>query len=53
MTIDQEYVQGAKNAIRVCLNIQPNERVTVMQLEQVDVIATESLQACLDRAHDV
>lgn len=28
--VNQEYVQGAKNAVRVCLNIQPHERVTVI-----------------------
>lgn len=28
--INQDYVQGARNAIRVCLNIQPHERVTVI-----------------------
>ena len=29
-TFDRELVPGAKNAIRVCLNVQPQERVTVV-----------------------
>jgi leucyl aminopeptidase (aminopeptidase T) len=29
-TIDQELLPGARNAVRVCLNIQPAERVTVI-----------------------
>lgn len=28
--VNQDYAQGAVNAIRVCLNIQPHERVTVI-----------------------
>ena len=44
MTIDQEYVQGAKNAIRVCLNIQPNERVTVITDEASRAIAASLIE---------
>jgi aminopeptidase len=29
-TYDQELAPGARNAIRVCLNVQPHERVTVI-----------------------
>jgi len=29
-SINKEYLQGARNAVRVCLNIQPHERVTVI-----------------------
>jgi leucyl aminopeptidase (aminopeptidase T) len=29
-TINQDYLPGARNAIRVCLNVQPQERVTVI-----------------------
>jgi aminopeptidase len=29
-TYDAELIQGARNAVRVCLNIQPTERVTVI-----------------------
>jgi len=28
--VDQELVPGARNAVRVCLNVQPHERVTVI-----------------------
>lgn len=30
MDVDQELVPGARNAVRVCLNVQPHERVTVI-----------------------
>ncbi|MNL36236.1 hypothetical protein D3C87_1583060 [compost metagenome] len=46
-SLRDEVVQHPKRLV------ERNKRVTVMQLEQVDVIATESLQTCLDRAHDV
>jgi aminopeptidase len=29
-TFDPELTPGARNAVRVCLNIQPHERVTVI-----------------------
>jgi aminopeptidase len=44
MTIDQEYIQGAKNAVRVCLNIQPHERVTVITDEASKDIAASLIQ---------
>ena len=44
MTIDQEYIQGAKNAIRVCLNIQPHERVTVITDHACKDIAASLIQ---------
>ena len=28
--MDQELQPGARNAIRVCLNVQPDERVTLI-----------------------
>ena len=33
--IDPELLPGARNAIRVCLNVQPHERVTVITDEIV------------------
>jgi leucyl aminopeptidase (aminopeptidase T) len=29
-TVDSELLPGARNAVRVCLNIQPAERVTLI-----------------------
>jgi aminopeptidase len=38
---DQELAPGARNAIRVCLNVQPNERVTVIaDRECADIAAS-------------
>jgi aminopeptidase len=38
---DQELVPGARNAIRVCLNVQPHERVTVISdRECADIAAS-------------
>jgi len=40
-TFDQELVPGARNAIRVCLNVQPHERVTVISdRECADIAAS-------------
>ena len=40
-TYDQELVPGARNAIRVCLNVQPHERVTVISdRECADIAAS-------------
>jgi aminopeptidase len=36
---DQELAPGARNAIRVCLNVQPNERVTVIADRECSDIA--------------
>lgn len=36
---DQELVPGARNAIRVCLNVQPTERVTVVADRECEDIA--------------
>ena len=41
-TFDLELVPGARNAIRVCLNVQPHERVTVIADR-----ACEDIAACL------
>ena len=38
-TFDQELVPGARNAIRVCLNVQPHERVTVIADRDCEDIA--------------
>ena len=38
-TFDQELVPGARNAIRVCLNVQPNERVTIVADRDCEDIA--------------
>ena len=37
--IDPELLPGARNAIRVCLNVQPHERVTVITDEACRSIA--------------
>ena len=37
--IDQELLPGARNAVRVCLNIQPHERVTLITDEACAEIA--------------
>ena len=38
---DQELAPGARNAIRVCLNVQPHERVTVISdRECADIAAS-------------
>ena len=40
-TFDKELVPGARNAIRVCLNVQPHERVTVISdRECADIAAS-------------
>jgi aminopeptidase len=38
-TYDQELAPGARNAIRVCLNVQPHERVTVIADRDCEDIA--------------
>ncbi|HYE88683.1 MAG TPA: aminopeptidase [Vicinamibacterales bacterium] len=38
-TFDQELAPGARNAIRVCLNVQPHERVTVIADRDCEDIA--------------
>ena len=38
-TYDQELAPGARNAIRVCLNVQPHERVTVISDRECEDIA--------------
>ena len=37
---DKELAPGARNAIRVCLNVQPHERVTVVADRECEDIAT-------------
>lgn len=37
--VDQELLPGARNAIRVCLNVQPTERVTVITDRECEDIA--------------
>jgi len=44
VNIDQEYVQGARNAVRVCLDIQPHERVTLITDEASREIAASLIQ---------
>ena len=40
-TFDKELVPGARNAIRVCLNVQPHERVTIISdRECADIAAS-------------
>ena len=36
---DKELAPGARNAIRVCLNVQPHERVTVIADKDCEDIA--------------
>lgn len=38
-TFDSELTPGARNAIRVCLNVQPSERVTVITDHECEEIA--------------
>jgi leucyl aminopeptidase (aminopeptidase T) len=38
-TFDKDLVPGARNAIRVCLNVQPHERVTVIADRECEDIA--------------
>src|SRR3954469_16310531 len=38
-TFDKELAPGARNAIRVCLNVQPHERVTVITDRECQDIA--------------
>ena len=40
MAVDSELLPGARNAIRVCLNVQPTERVTVITDRECEAIAT-------------
>jgi leucyl aminopeptidase (aminopeptidase T) len=42
--IDQELEPGARNAIRVCLNVQPDERVTVITDRECREIAEALVQ---------
>jgi aminopeptidase len=37
--VDQDLLPGARNAIRVCLNVQPSERVTVITDRECEDIA--------------
>ena len=40
-TVDPELLPGARNAIRVCLNVQPHERVTLItDRECADIAAS-------------
>ena len=43
-TIDAELAPGARNAIRICLRLQPNERITIITDEATAEIAA-ALQA--------
>jgi aminopeptidase len=42
-TVDEELIPGARNAIRICLKLQPNERITIITDEETRDIA-EALQ---------
>ncbi|MBA3831897.1 MAG: aminopeptidase [Chthoniobacterales bacterium] len=44
LAIDPELIPGARNAIRVCLRLQPNERITIITDEATREIAA-ALQA--------
>jgi len=46
-TFDQELAPGARNAIRVCLNVQPHERVTVITDRECEDIAASLVQILL------
>ncbi len=39
-TIDAELIPGARNAIRDCLRVKPEERVTIITDEETQAIAT-------------
>lgn len=39
-TVDQELIPGARNAIRDCLRVKPEERVTIITDEETEEIAT-------------
>src|SRR4051794_26960143 len=43
-TLNAELAPGARNAVRVCLQLQPNERITIITDEATREIAT-ALQA--------
>ena len=45
---DPEYAPGARNAVTVCLNVQPHERVTVIADRACEEIAA-SLVAEIER----
>jgi len=47
-TIDQELIPGARNAIRDCLRVKPEERVTIITDQETQEIAA-ALQAEVDR----
>jgi leucyl aminopeptidase (aminopeptidase T) len=42
--VDPELLPGARNAIRVCLNVQPTERVTVITDRECEEIAASLVQ---------
>ena len=44
LPIDQDLLPGARNAVRVCLNIQPDERVTLITDEACADIAGALVQ---------
>ncbi|PYL40126.1 MAG: aminopeptidase, partial [Verrucomicrobia bacterium] len=46
-TIDAELLPGARNAVRVCLQLQPDERVTIITDQATCEIAA-ALQAEVD-----
>lgn len=46
-TIDQEMIPGARNAIRDCLRVKPEERVTIITDEETQEIAA-ALQSEID-----
>jgi leucyl aminopeptidase (aminopeptidase T) len=43
-TVDEELAPGARNAIRVCLGVQPSERVTVITDRACEEIAASLVQ---------
>jgi aminopeptidase len=43
-TIDEELAPGARNAIRVCLRLKPEERITIIT-DQVSCDIAAALQA--------
>ncbi len=48
IAIDPELIPGARNAIRVCLRLQPNERITIITDEATREIAA-ALQAQVEK----
>ena len=44
LAVDPEYIPGARNAVQVCLRVQPQEKVTVITDEVTKEIAAAIVQ---------